>query len=203
MTGVDRKPPAWFALALIAALGAGITAATYEGTRERVAANERRALRARLAEVLPPGAYDNDPAEDWVALDDGAVTRVYVARRGGDPIAAVLRTATPRGYGGTITLLVGIDRVGTVNGVRVLSHRETPGLGDAIEAQRSDWVLGFAGKSLQHPRAWAVRGDGGTFDQFTGATITPRAVVGAVHTALLYWRAHRERILATAGRRTP
>ena len=108
--------------------------------------------------------------------------------------AAVLTAVAPEGYGGGIRLLVAINYDGTLAGVRVLSHHETPGLGDKIEAERSDWILQFEGLSLENPapRNWRVKKDGGRFDQFTGATITPRAVVAAVYDALVYFEAHRE-----------
>jgi electron transport complex protein RnfG len=117
---------------------------------------------------------------------------VYRARKYGWPVAVVLAPVAPDGYNGTIRLLVAIKMDGTLAGVRVIQHRETPGLGDAIEAERSDWILGFDGKSLNDPvqEKWKVKRDGGDFDQFTGATITPRAVVKAVNKALLYFRLH-------------
>ncbi len=106
----------------------------------------------------------------------------------------VLRLSAPDGYNGRIRLLVGIGFDGRVSGVRVTGHNETPGLGDAVEAEKSDWILGFKGRSLTDPppERWAVRKDGGDFDQFTGATITPRAVVRAVRQALAYYDAHRD-----------
>jgi electron transport complex protein RnfG len=118
----------------------------------------------------------------------------YRARQGGRPVAVILRFAAIDGYNGPIHLLAGIEADGRLAGVRVLSHRETPGLGDAIEAAKSDWVYSFAGKSLGSPPAagWAVERDGGVFDQFTGATITPRAIVEAVQRALAYHGSHRD-----------
>lgn len=103
-------------------------------------------------------------------------------------------TTAPDGYNGNIRLLLGIDFNSTILGVRVISHKETPGLGDPIEIEKSNWILGFNQKSLQRPdnEGWAVKRDGGDFDQFTGATISPRAVVKAVHTALLYFDAHKQ-----------
>jgi len=116
----------------------------------------------------------------------------------GEPVALVIEALAPDGYSGTIRLLVGINIDGSLGGVRVVAHRETPGLGDAIEEERSDWILGFTGKSLQDPplQKWAVKKDGGAFDQLTGATITPRAVVKAVRQALLYYRDQKDALFA-------
>ena len=117
---------------------------------------------------------------------------------GAAPVAVVLALIAPDGYGGPIKLLVGINADGSLAGVRVVNHHETPGLGDAIDTRRSNWILGFTGRSLgdPSPAQWAVRKDGGVFDQFTGATITPRAVVKAVKRALVYFEAHRDTLFA-------
>ncbi|HCE41269.1 MAG TPA: electron transport complex subunit RsxG, partial [Alcanivorax sp.] len=121
------------------------------------------------------------------------------ARRDGAPGGAVLEATAPDGYGGAINLIVGVDMDGRVLGVRAVPpHNETPGLGDKIERRKSDWILSFNGKSLDNPApdGWAVKKDGGRFDSFTGATITPRAVVTAVHRALRYFNAHRDDLFA-------
>ena len=109
----------------------------------------------------------------------------------------ILTPTTERGYNGTIDLVMAVDRSGRITGVRILRHSETPGLGDPIELRKSDWILGFNDLSLGDPddAGWRVRKDGGQFDQFTGATITPRAVVTAIHQALRYFGLHRERLL--------
>ena len=119
---------------------------------------------------------------------------------GDSPIALVMATTAPDGYSGSIRLLVGINIDGSLSGVRVVAHRETPGLGDAIDEDRSDWIRIFDGKSLQDPpeERWAVRKDGGAFDQLTGATVTPRAVVKAVRQALLYYREHQQALFSVA-----
>jgi len=113
----------------------------------------------------------------------------------------ILQAIAPDGYSGAIHLLVGIHADGRVAGVRVIGHRETPGLGDKIELAKSPWIRSFEGKSLTNPAAdgWAVKKDRGEFDQFAGATITPRAVVGAVHRALQYFDAHKAELLAAEG----
>ena len=123
---------------------------------------------------------------------------MYRARLRGEAVAVVLAPVAPGGYSGSIHLLVGIAPDGTLLGVRVTEHRETPGLGDAIEARKSDWIRRFTGRSLGDPpfERWRVRKDGGDFDQFTGATVTPRAVVGAVANVLVYFDRHRAELLA-------
>ena len=124
----------------------------------------------------------------------------YLALKGGEPSALILPVTAPDGYSGAIHLLVGIFADGRLAGVRVLSHKETPGLGDKIELAKSDWVRSFEGKSLSDPGEdrWAVKKDRGDFDQFAGATITPRAVVKAVHGALRYFDTHRAQLLGLA-----
>jgi electron transport complex protein RnfG len=143
---------------------------------------------------------------DKIELSDEASFRhpdpvmVYRARMDDKPVAALMIVTAPDGYNGDIKILIAIDVSGVILGVRVISHRETPGLGDPIEIERSDWILSFNDKSLINPRdeGWAVRRDGGEFDQFTGATITPRAVVKAVHNTLLYFEANNKVLFETA-----
>ena len=184
-------------LLLFAVIGTAMVAATYDATRERIAANERATLLRKLSQLIPPEAYDNNFLDDNIELITpelaGSPVRVYRARMNERPVALVMSATAPDGYSGSIRLLVGINHDGTLRGVRVVNHRETPGLGDAIDEQRSDWILQFTGRSLDDPPLpqWKVRKDGGSFDQLTGATITPRAVVKAVRETLLYYRAHR------------
>jgi electron transport complex protein RnfG len=193
-------------LGLVAMLGTAVLAGVHELTRERIAEQERRVVLRQLNQVLPAASYDNDLHEDVVLVDDPAYflhhdpVRVYRARLRGRPVALVMNLVAPDGYNGDIRLLVGIYRDGRISGVRVIAHRETPGLGDPIDHERSDWVLGFDGRSLGDPAraGWAVRRDGGVFDQFTGATITPRAVVEAVQRALEYHAAFANRLYGDA-----
>jgi len=179
-------------------------------TRERVAAARAQAERDALAMVLPPGAYDNDPLVDRITvtaprwLGSDRPLSVWRARRAGAPSALVLEAVARDGYAGPIELRIGVDAAGRIAGVRVVAHQETPGLGDAIDAGRSDWILGFSGRALGLPPAerWTVRRDGGDFDQFTGATITPRAVVRTVRRTLEYVQAHGPDLhAATSGAR--
>ena len=153
-------------------------------------------LKQSLAQVLP-GQYDNDLLGDSVTLPGpgGGVT-VYRGRRAGRVEAVVFQVAGP-GYAGPIACIMGVDRDGRVLGVRVLSHKETPGLGDKIEPAKADWIHGFERRFLGDPPAdkWAVKKDGGVFDQFTGATITPRGVVKAVKSGLEFFEHERGRLL--------
>ncbi|RMG60442.1 MAG: electron transport complex subunit RsxG [Gammaproteobacteria bacterium] len=188
-------------LALFGIAGAGSVAVVHELTKERIAANIRATMLKSLNDVLPPSEYDNDILSDTIEVWDanltpGAPTTIYRARKDGQPVAAIFDINAPGGYGGSIHLLVGIRADGRLSGVRVVEHHETPGLGDAIEAGKSDWILQFRGLSLDNPpeAQWKVKRDGGQFDQFTGATITPRAVVKAVRNALRYYREHRDEI---------
>lgn len=193
------------ALALFALICAGLIAVTHAVTDERIRKAEQRAQTRVLAEVVPAGIHDNDLLDDSIRipphplLGTRAPTTGYVARRGGQPVALILTTVAPDGYSGEIRSIVGIGLDGRITGVRVVSHKETPGLGDKIERRKSDWILAFDGKSLADPapNRWAVVKDGGAFDQLTGATITPRAVVGSVKNALLYFRDHRDSLLTS------
>ena len=198
----SRMAAAGGLLALFAVLGAGLVAVTEDATRARIEANEREYLLRSLNDVLPADRYDNVLFEDTTTVIDAELlgtpqpVTVYRGREDGAPSAAILTPVAPDGYSGPIRLLVGIDYEGRLTGVRIVAHRETPGLGDAIEVERSDWVRDFDGRSLGDPplEAWAVRRDGGRFDQFTGATVTPRAVVKAVRNSLIYFRQHRDEL---------
>ena len=122
---------------------------------------------------------------------------MFIARQGDEVTAVIIPVVAPDGYSGRIELIVGVNRDGSVAGVRVLEHRETPGLGDKVDMKKSDWILGFEGRRLGDPpaEAWTVKKDGGVFDQFTGATITPRAVTAAVKRGLEYFEANRSALL--------
>jgi electron transport complex protein RnfG len=192
-------------LLMFAVIGTALVSYTFDSTRERIAANERATLLRKLHRLIPSGRYDNILIDDAIAvrnenlLGSSNPVMVYRARKDGKPVALVIAAIAPDGYSGSIKLLVGINTDGTLSGVRAIAHRETPGLGDGIEEERSDWIHGFTGASLENPPLdrWKVRKDGGDFDQLTGATITPRAVVQAVRNALLYYRQHQETLFAT------
>jgi electron transport complex protein RnfG len=191
-----NKTPMYLAalvLGSFAVAGVTLVAVTHAAMDERILENARLAMQRKLEVIVPQGQFDNDPLEDRILVSNPgllgtAETQVYRVRRGGQPVALILNPVVPNGYAGPIELMVSVLHDGTIGGVRVLSHHETPGLGDKIEEAKSQWILTFDGKSLGQPPPddWAVRRDGGAFDQFTGATITPRAIVAAVKNALLF-----------------
>jgi Na+-translocating ferredoxin:NAD+ oxidoreductase subunit G len=174
----------------------------HERTHERILANQQSGLSLAVDALLPPDSYDNEILADrfYVAAPDllgsNRPVPIYRARRNGKPIAALVRPIAPDGYRGAIELLVAIAYDGTLLGVQVLNHDETPGLGDAFETRDADWLADFKGLSLGNPpqQRWTVRKDGGDFDAFTGATITPRAIVKAVRKSLEFYRTSRDRI---------
>ncbi|MFA9419731.1 MAG: electron transport complex subunit RsxG [Gammaproteobacteria bacterium] len=180
---------------LFAVAGTTFVAVTENLAREPIVENERRVLLRNLHALLPAHELDNDivtdtlriPASELLGTDEPSL--VYRARYQSVPVAAIFNSIAPNGYSGKIHLLVGVYSDGSIAGVRALKHSETPGLGDAIEIRKSDWILDFDGKSFGKPlRAlWLVKRDKGVYDQFTGATITPRAVVEAVKNTLLYY----------------
>ena len=192
-------------LTLVALIGTSLLAGVNKLTAERIAEQERRVVLEQLGQIVAPERYDNELQEDLFIFHDeyhfpgGQTVTAYRARKNGKPVALVMKLAAIRGYNGMIQLLVGINENGSLSGVRVTAHKETPGLGDAIEIEKSEWVVGFSGRSLHDPEAaaWAVRRDGGEFDQFTGATITPRAVVEAVRLALVFFRENKGLLFET------
>jgi electron transport complex protein RnfG len=192
-------------LGLFAIGTVGSVALLQQGTATRIAAAEREAQVRALAEILPAGSYDNHLLDNRIELNAPELGHrspqsAYLALKDDQPSALILPVTAPDGYSGAIHLLVGIFADGRLAGVRVLGHKETPGLGDKIELAKSDWVRSFEGKSLSDPGedGWAVKKDRGEFDQFAGATITPRAVVKAVHGALRYFDKHRAQLLGLA-----
>jgi len=184
-------------LALFALVTAAILAGTSLGTADRIAAAERAAAQKALLEIVPLERHNNDILLDTLAIDPSHWEQlglknggqINLARDGEEIIAAIIPAVARDGYSGDIKLIIGVNANGSIAGVRVLSHSETPGLGDKVDLKKSDWILSFNGKSLENPtpEAWAVTKDGGEFDQFTGATITPRAVVNQVKRVLEYF----------------
>lgn len=181
-------------LALFALVSTAIIAGTNLGTADRIAEQKKQAKLKALYEILPQHTHDNNLLEDnRVFFEESLGHRqeqiLYIAMVQ-KKITALIYPVTARdGYSGDIDMLVGINaKDGSIAGVRVLSHRETPGLGDKIEARKSNWIMGFNGMGVGNPplEGWAVRKDGGIFDAFTGATITPRAVTAAILRVLQY-----------------
>lgn len=192
-------------LGIFAIVGTGIVALTFDNTKERIAKNEHEALLKSLQELVPQQLYNNDITRDKISVSakellgtDKPVT-IYRARLNRIPVAAIISPVAPDGYNGPMKLLVAIQYDGNLMGVRVVSHRETPGLGDKVDYERSNWVDGFKGYSIKKTAnlGWNVKKDGGIFDQFTGATITPRAVVKAVYNSLKFYHLNRNRIFNT------
>ena len=179
-------------------LGFGLLLAiTNQVTAKDIAARALEDRQNSLAQVIPERIHDNNPVTDTVAMKDarGKDITVYRARKDGK-VTGVAYEIFGSGYAGEIKLMMGVDVAGNILGVRVLAHHETPGLGDKIEEKKSDWILRFAGLSLSNPLAekWKVKKDGGQFDQFAGATITPRGVVKAVHEGLGFFAANQAKM---------
>jgi len=187
-------------LGLVALVAGAALTFSHDATRDEIAAAEQRDMQMTLAQVLPAGLADNDLLKDVVELEaketPAGKRKVHLARNSGAVVGAVFSVAE-RGYSGEIRVLMAVDREGAVLGVRVIKHTETPGLGDKIEVARHPWIKSFDGKSLGNPPAekWAVKKDGGIYDSFAGATVTPRAVVKAVKGGLLWFAAHRNEIV--------
>lgn len=193
-------------LAVIAAICTALVAATYQLTAARIVENGKTLLEQSLQPALSGITYDGGisdsrlvivPPHDLPGSDAAVIYRVYA---GGSPVAALIAVTARDGFSGPIRVLIGIDFDGVVTGIRILQHRETPGLGDKIVSTRSDWVHQFEGRSLLDPvtTGWAIEHDGGDFDQLTGASVTPRAVINAIRDTLMYFDSHRDEIFAAA-----
>ena len=189
-------------LAIFAAITAGLIALVQITTKEQINQNIQQARVKALHEILPKSEHNNDLLNDafWVDSKDLGLKKPhegFIAKQGDQPVAVFFPVKALEGYTGPISLVIGVKANGELAGIRVLQHQETPGLGDQIELKKSDWVLSFNGLSLTNPeeKAWNVKKDGGQFDQFTGATITPRAIVKAVHKALKLYDQNKDIIL--------
>lgn len=190
-------------LALFACAAAALLATVHLLTKEDIAEAQQRARLAALYEIVPRTAFDNELLKDTIAVTDPLLgsdqpVTIYRARHDGRPVAVVMDVVTPEGYSGPIRMLIGIRADGSLAGVRVTQHQETPGLGDKLDTDVSDWILQFEGLSLEQPATnqWALKEDGGVFDGFTGASITPRAVIAAVKKALLYFEQHQAKLFS-------
>jgi len=202
-------------LALFALVTAGVIGLVQVMSADRIATNIAEAQAKALYQITPKESVDNDLLNDVLPLTTAEAQKrfnlkllgpiasdasVHFAKQNGELHTLILPAVAPDGYTTHISMLVGIKVDGTLAGVRIIEHRETPGLGDKVELKKSKWVLGFDGKSLTAPAAdkWKVKKDGGEFDQFTGATITPRAVVNAVKKALHFYQQHKDALLAAS-----
>lgn len=192
-------------LALFAVCTTLLISGTYLLTKDRISEQKRIAEEKALLEIVPRDRHDNSMLDDIIIVGPEAAglglaedRRIYIARSGEDVVAAIIPVTAPDGYTGNIELIVGVNADGSIAGVRTLSHKETPGLGDKVDARKSDWIFSFNGRSLENPElpGWAVKKDKGVFDQFTGATITPRAVVAATLRALQYAQANSKSLFA-------
>lgn len=189
-------------LGAFAIITAGALALTNLGTQDRIATAERAAQQRALFEILPQDTHDNDLLNDTLPVPKSALASlglrgdasIYRAQRAGEIVALIIPAIAQDGYSGDIDMIVGVNRDGTIAGVRILRHKETPGLGDKIELKKHQWILSFNGKTLLVPVIddWKVKKDGGVFDQFAGATITPRAVVGQVKRVLEFVAANQQ-----------
>lgn len=193
-------------LGLFAIVTAGSIGIAQVATKESIEHNVRVAQAKALNEIVPSDSYDNDLLNDTLLLANndtrllGPIAEdavAYVARKNGKVKTIILPVTAPDGYTANIDMIVGIHVDGTLAGVRVINHKETPGLGDKIEAKKSPWILEFVGRSLNNPEVdlWGVKKDGGEFDQFTGATITPRAVVRSIQLALSFFQQHKKELI--------
>ncbi len=202
-------------LALFAAFTAGIIAATERSTGERIRENQEAARLKALYQLAPKESFDNDVLADVIPLMSeehkprfkvsqlgplDTKAAIHVVRKAGEITQFIFPCVAPDGYTTRIQLWVGVKVDGALTGVRVVQHQETPGLGDKIEIKKSDWILQFNGKSLELPvlERWEVKKDGGDFDQLTGATITPRAIVHAVRRTLAFYKRHQTDLLSLA-----
>jgi electron transport complex protein RnfG len=187
-------------LLVFALIGTAMLALTYQLTHEPIARSEELEKLKLVTQIAPPETYDNDiiksttelPVDKLLGNDDSTIA--YLGRLKDQPSIVVMQVIAPDGYSGKISLIISIRRDGKISGVRVITHKETPGLGDYIEIAKNKWITNFDGKSLDDPKdnEWKVKKDGGQFDYMAGATITPRAVVKAVHKAMQYFAQHHE-----------
>ena len=187
-------------------VGTALLSLTFDQTKPIIAKSEEQEKLALIGQTLPNTLYDNDIIADTITLPAGGKLNnptealAYRARAGGTPVALVLEATAPDGYSGRIRLLIAIRVNGELAGVRVIAHNETPGLGDYIDIAKNKWIRIFEGKSLSHPGTpgWKVKKDGGQFDYMAGATITPRAIVKAVKSALEFFGEQRESLFRHA-----
>lgn len=189
-------------LAVFAIAATSLVAVTNWITADTIKQQQQMQLQQTLSQVVPQTMHDNLLFSSCMLLPSQTTVTskplpAYLATKEGKPTAIAIETYAPDGYNGAIKIIVGIDINGVVISTRVLEHKETPGLGDKIEVRKGNWIFSFDHKALtdDNQSEWAVRKDGGQFDQFTGATITPRAVVKAVKNTLIYFKENKSTIL--------
>lgn len=198
-------------LGAVALITATLLATTYHGTKDKIETAQRELEQKTLLEIIPVEQHSNDllldteeiPEHFWPTLGLPKGGKVHIARdENGAPSAVIFPTIAPDGYSGKIKMIIGLNIDGSIAGVRITEHGETPGLGDKVDLAKSNWVLDFDDKSLGNPplSRWAVKKDGGDFDQFTGATITPRAVINQISRALRYFQEDKDRLIQKATR---
>jgi electron transport complex protein RnfG len=191
-------------LVFFSVLATAVLASTYFMTHDAIVKSEEAEKLKLINQIVPHTLFDNDiiqdklsiPASELLGTED--VTTAYRARLKGEPSAVVLESVAPDGYSGRIALILAVRANGELAGVRVVAHKETPGLGDYIELPKDPWIKGFDGKSraVYKDADWKVKKDGGQFDYMAGATITPRAIVKAVNKALIYYGENRDQLFA-------
>ncbi len=191
-------------LGAFALVTTAVLAFTADFTKARIAHAEREAQQKALFEIVPLNKHDNDmlmdtikvPEDAWAGLGLKSGGEIHVARHTDETIAVIIPAVAPDGYSGDIRMIVGINADGSIAGVRILDHHETPGLGDKVDIKKTPWILNFNDKSSSAPELshWKVKKDGGDFDQFAGATITPRAVVNQIRRVLEFVDSHRDEL---------
>ncbi|MFS1438823.1 electron transport complex subunit RsxG [Shewanella sp. 10N.286.48.A6] len=191
-------------LAIFALCCTSLVASVNYLTADRIIDQQRKQLTRVLQQIIPQAMHDNALTDDCIAVIDEAYLgsdqslSAYIAKQGDLPVAMAIEAIAPDGYNGDIKLIIGVDNDNTLLGVRTLAHQETPGLGDKIDLRKSDWVLAFAGLVFNsNDKPLGVKKDGGNIDQFTGATITPRAYVKAINNALTYVKNNRQMLYST------
>lgn len=174
-----------------------------EFTKDIIKTQEQQQLLKTLHNIIEPSRYDNNIANDCIVVSSPELGSekdhtAYIARKSDQVVAIAITSTAPEGYNGNIDFIIAINVDGSVSGVRVLKHQETPGLGDKIELKKSDWITSFTGKTMLSDKdsRWAVTKDNGMFDQFTGATITPRALIKGIKSTINYVNNNKERLLA-------
>jgi len=192
------------AMIIFSLLASTALSISYFITKTPIEESDARAKRIFLNQVIPSNLYDNNLVKDTIYVEPNPLIGnkknidIYRAKKNNQVIAVIIETIAPDGYSGEIKTLVGIDQEDKILGVRVITHKETPGLGDYIEIEKSQWIKNFDLKSLDKmtEKEWAVKKDGGDFDYVSGATITPRAVIKSTYKSLLYAKENKKRLFA-------